>query len=218
MVVDIHHGNNVCAVLCLVCWLGLCRSFPTGAPLSACSHLMPVHMDGELQTVVSPYLLVLNETKYGNSPIKLTVTTMGPNIQNYMAFMLQARSEYGEPAGRFSGVPSASRSMTCYSGNDTLTHTAAFIRPAMEVTWHPPPKNIGKITIQGSISLNKIKFWPVKSEPLTGTGVLDLTGTRRNRPGNKAGTTGGGQSVSATKTTQLLSLAVLMFSVHHIVK
>lgn len=56
--------------LVLTVCLELTSGFPTGAPLSACSHLMPLHMDGELMTVVSPYLLVLNDTTYGNSPIK----------------------------------------------------------------------------------------------------------------------------------------------------
>lgn len=48
------------------------QAFPTGAPLSACSHLMPVHIDGELMESASPYILLLNDTQYGGelSPIK----------------------------------------------------------------------------------------------------------------------------------------------------
>ena len=75
----------------------------------------------------------------------MTVSAVGPSERDFMAFMLQARSEFGEPAGHFSEAPVASKPMTCYSTDDTLTHTAAFIRPSMEVLWHPPSKNMGRI-------------------------------------------------------------------------
>lgn len=196
------------ALVLTVC-LGLTSGFPTGAPLSACSHLMPLHMDGELMTVVSPYLLVVNDTTYGNSPIKLTVTTMGQ--KNYMAFMLQARSEFGEPAGHFSEAPVAARAMTCYGDDDTLTHTAAFIRTGMEVVWHPPPKNIGRITIEGSISLNKIKYWPVRSEYIQGTGPVDKSGAPKSPPKRpSAGRKGENDSTMCTVAMSSVALSVLI--------
>ncbi|KAK3797708.1 hypothetical protein RRG08_054725 [Elysia crispata] len=136
---------------------------------------MPVHIDGELQEIASPYILVVNDTTYGTMPLKLTVSAVGPSVRDFMAFMLQARSEFGEPAGHFSQAPVASKPMTCYHTDDTLTHTAAFIRPSMEVLWHPPGKNIGRVAFTGSIAVNKIKFWAVQSDYMKGEGKLDLS-------------------------------------------
>ncbi|XP_059152893.1 reelin domain-containing protein 1-like [Physella acuta] len=172
--------------LCLVFRVS---SFPTGGPLSACSHLMPVHIDGELQEGAPPYVLILNDTTYGSHPLKLTVSAIGPSARDFMAFMLQARSEFGQTAGHFAEVPMASKTMTCYGDDDTLTHTAAFIRPSMEVTWYPPPKNIGKISITGSIAVSKAKFWAVESAAIHGTGKMDLSGAP-SRPGGGNGSPG----------------------------
>ena len=72
----------------VVMWLVLncawqADSFPSGAPLSACSHLMPVHMDGELQEVASPYVLVVNSTTYSTKPLKCEHTRFSlANLQH----------------------------------------------------------------------------------------------------------------------------------------
>ncbi|GFO40893.1 adhesion G-protein coupled receptor d1 [Plakobranchus ocellatus] len=124
---------------------------------------MPVHFDGELQEIASPYVLVFNSTTYGTTPLKLTVSAVGPSERDFMAFMLQARSEFGEPAGHFSQAPVASKPMTCYNTDDTLTHTAAFIRPSMEVLWHPPSDNIGKISIICGSEINLVRMKKLKS-------------------------------------------------------
>ncbi|CAL1538787.1 unnamed protein product [Lymnaea stagnalis] len=153
-------------------------AFPTGSPLSACGNLMPVHIDGELQTGAAPYMLILNDTTYGSTPLKLTITAVGPSARDFMAFMLQARSEFGEVAGHFSDFPLAAKAMTCYSNEDTLTHTAAFIRQSMEVVWHPPNKNIGKISITGSMAQTKVKYWEVESASIKGSGPLDTSGAK----------------------------------------
>ncbi|CAG5131682.1 unnamed protein product, partial [Candidula unifasciata] len=137
---------DIVLIICLF-WIRQVAAFPSGAPLSACGHLMPVHVDGELQNSASPYMLILNDTTYGTQPLKLTVSATGAGARDFMAFMLQARSEFGQPAGYFANVPPASKTLTCYEKDDTLTHTAAFIRSTMEVLWYPPSKNIGKISI-----------------------------------------------------------------------
>ena len=78
MPVDSAQCRHTVRLMLLLLAVAPCLSFPTGAPLSACSHLMPVHIDGELQTVVSPYVLVLNETTYGSSPIRCNMGRYPP--------------------------------------------------------------------------------------------------------------------------------------------
>ncbi|BFZ01993.1 hypothetical protein BsWGS_05031 [Bradybaena similaris] len=175
-------------------------AFPSGAPLTACGHLMPIHENGELQTMPSPYVLILNDTTYRSQPLKLTISVAGAGARDFMAFMLQARSEFGQPAGYFSDVPQASKTMTCYEKDDTLTHTAAFIRSAMEVVWHPPPKNIGKISITGSVAVSKIKYWAVESNALRSTGPLDTSGApQAQQPVSSGnGTSSGGDGYTGT--------------------
>jgi len=207
----------------LVFFLHRVQAFPSGAPLSACGQLLPVHVDGEQQNSASPYVLILNDTSYGSQPLKLTITTVGSGTRDFMAFMLQARSEFGKPAGYFSDVPRASKTLACYENDDTLTHTAAFIRPGMEVLWHPPSKNIGKISIQGSIALSKIKFWAVESSALTGTGPIDKSSTavqieqnRSNTSGNQGivKTNGAANVVGSTSNLSYLLPMFIVILVH----
>ncbi|GFR98252.1 ferric-chelate reductase 1 [Elysia marginata] len=203
--------NLALFVASLVCYCSRqATAFPSGAPLSACSHLMPVHIDGELQEKASPYVLVVNDTTYDTKPLKLTVSAVGPSERDFMAFMLQARSEFGETAGHFSQAPVASKPMTCYHTDDTLTHTAAFIRPSMEVLWHPPGKNIGRVAFTGSIAVNKIKFWSVQSNYLKGEGKLDLSLAKlRNGSEGVASFYGG---VSTLTSLHMIVLLILKIS------
>ncbi|KAH9496861.1 Reelin domain-containing protein 1 [Bulinus truncatus] len=250
-------------------------AFPTGSPVSACSDLMPVHIDGELQKGASPYMIILNDTVYGSTAIKggslklwirrenyksgpwenyksgpwenyksvpwenyesgpwenyksgpwenyksepwenyksgpwenyksgpwenyksepwenyesgpsrFSITAVGPATKEFMAFMLQARNELGQPSGFFSDFPMASKAMTCYNDGDTLTHTAAFIRQSMDFIWHPPSKNLGKISITGSIAVSKVKYWAVESAAIPGTGKLEVNIVRKSSSGS----------------------------------
>jgi hypothetical protein len=48
----------------------MASSFPSGAPLSACGHLMPIHEDAVVQESAPPYLIVMSSTNYtGGHPI-----------------------------------------------------------------------------------------------------------------------------------------------------
>ncbi|KAI8793593.1 defense protein l(2)34Fc, partial [Biomphalaria glabrata] len=143
----LHCIFSVCVMCLVLASVQRTSAFPTGSPVSACSDLMPVHIDGELQKGASPYMIILNDTVYGSAAIRVSITAVGPATKEFMAFMLQARNEAGSPQGNFGDVPVASKAMTCYKDGDTLTHTAAFIRQSMEVTWFPPANNVGKITI-----------------------------------------------------------------------
>ncbi|XP_055874819.1 reelin domain-containing protein 1-like [Biomphalaria glabrata] len=180
----LHCIFSVCVMCGVLASVQRTSAFPTGSPVSACSDLMPVHIDGELQKGASPYMIILNDTVYGSAAIRVSITAVGPATKEFMAFMLQARNEAGSPQGNFGDVPVASKAMTCYKDGDTLTHTAAFIRQSMEVTWFPPANNVGKITITGSIALSKVKYWAVESAPVSGRGAQDASTIVRTSSGS----------------------------------
>lgn len=60
----------------VVATAAVASGFPSGAPLSACGHLMPIHEDAVAQKSASPYLLLLSHTDYTKrEPITRTLHT-----------------------------------------------------------------------------------------------------------------------------------------------
>ncbi|XP_076461719.1 putative defense protein 3 [Babylonia areolata] len=175
-------------VVLLVAAVASC--FPSGAPLSACGHLMPIHEEAEAQETAPPFFILLSHTNYtsgepiaGKSQtttpfvillfktcfmfgrsITVSVTSRDP----YLAFMLQGRTRDNQPVGHFSYAPAVAKFLSCYGDNDTLSHAAAFERTTMQVLWHPPKADVGDVFITGSIASTKYIFWAVESELIKG--------------------------------------------------
>ena len=40
------------------------KGFPSGAPLSACRNLMPIHEDAIAEESAAPYIILMSETNY----------------------------------------------------------------------------------------------------------------------------------------------------------
>lgn len=66
-----HPTGHALQVLVALLMATLVSSFPSGAPLSACGHLMPIHEDAAAQETASPFLILLSDTNYtSHQPIK----------------------------------------------------------------------------------------------------------------------------------------------------
>jgi hypothetical protein len=88
-------------------------SSPTGAPLSTCATLMPMHGDKVPQTSNPPYQLLPSK---GQGRIRLIVGS--PEGDGYEGFIILARDvETGELVGEFNNLPEASaRHLECTPG------------------------------------------------------------------------------------------------------
>ncbi|KAL8587063.1 hypothetical protein ACOMHN_023453 [Nucella lapillus] len=157
-----RYAAEALVVLLMAC---VVSPFPSGAPLSACGHLMPIHEEAEAQRSAAPFIILLSSTNYtSGEPIAVTVTSSEP----YLAFMLQGRTLDNQPVGHFSRPPPVAKFLNCYGQKDTLSHAAAFEREGMQVLWHPPKEDVGDVFIIGSIARTKYIFWAVESERIKG--------------------------------------------------
>ncbi|KAK7110388.1 defense protein l(2)34Fc-like [Littorina saxatilis] len=200
-----HPKRQVLHVLAALLLVTVVSSFPSGAPLSACGHLMPIHEDAVAEESASPFLILLSSTNYTTQePITVTVTSGEP----YLAFMLQGRTRDNSPVGRFSVAPPVSKFLSCYGANDTLSHAAAYGRTAMEVTWHPPTEDVGDVFITGSIARTKYIFWAVESEAIKGKDTY----VQPSGGGNGANTLSSSSNVAVTV------LSLLLLSMRHFIK
>lgn len=70
-----HPTGHALEVLVALLMATVVSSFPSGAPLSACGHLMPIHEDAAAQETASPFLILLSDTNYtSHEPIKGKLT------------------------------------------------------------------------------------------------------------------------------------------------
>lgn len=125
------------------------QAFSTGAPVDACETLTPRHLGMETRDRGS-YLFI--ET-FPLSPGKWLVKLRSLfDIEIMKGFIMQARetnntSNY-QTFGSFESFTNTSRTTTCLSENDTVTHTRAENeeRRLYEVYWQQPETGSGSVT------------------------------------------------------------------------
>ena len=75
-----HPKGITLEVLVALLMATVVSSFPSGAPLSACGHLMPIHEDAAAQETASPFLILLSDTNYTtHQPIQGKPTIRSPS-------------------------------------------------------------------------------------------------------------------------------------------
>ncbi|XP_011498802.1 PREDICTED: putative ferric-chelate reductase 1 homolog [Ceratosolen solmsi marchali] len=140
-----------CLLLTSAVW-----SSPTGAPLSTCNTLMPMHNKAP-QTSNPPYQLLPSK---GQGRIRLILGS--PEGDGYEGFIILARDvETGELVGEFNNLPETSaRHLECTPGlKNGVTHVKPEKIHNLEIDWEAPADYEGTIIFNSTICKTWDVFW-----------------------------------------------------------
>ncbi|KAK6165996.1 hypothetical protein SNE40_022793 [Patella caerulea] len=144
---------------CLVLVGAVCGvySYGNGAPVGACTSMMPGHNGVSPQTSTSQYTITASSTTYQPNQ-QITVTIAGGG--NHQGLLLQARkSGSTTPIGTFS-TPSANTKLTqCTAAGDSWTHSDTTNKQTSTVIWTAPSTDMGQITFRATVATNKNTYW-----------------------------------------------------------
>ncbi|KAI8496252.1 hypothetical protein Bbelb_260930 [Branchiostoma belcheri] len=155
-----------------------CEGFGTGAPAGACTTMMPGHLDSNnasvaAQTSTSPYSIELGVTSY-QAGGTVSVQIMGPVFRG---FLLQARQPGSTtPVGTFSNAPTNTKTTTCTTADNSMTHSNTDAKENITLTWTAPSPAVGNVQFVATIAEVKETFWMnVASATISGGAAIKAT-------------------------------------------
>ncbi|XP_077980062.1 uncharacterized protein LOC144435340 [Glandiceps talaboti] len=145
-------------------------TFPTGAPSSACTSMIPGHIGISPQDSVTPFLVITVAEYQPNE--RITVTILSPGSDQFGGILLQARrvgSSDTTPVGTWDDLPTNTRLLACSSDGDSVTHSSSTAKPnPSSFTWVAPSVGVGSIEFVATIAVNHDVYWTgVKSTVLS---------------------------------------------------
>ncbi|NXT21413.1 RELD1 protein, partial [Syrrhaptes paradoxus] len=144
-----------CTTLCLV---SCAAAFSQGASLSACSDMMPRHLQAQLRSPTNNHVTLRTNVSFFSPGDKVPVTVR--STRDFMGFLLQARKvSNDEIAGTFIFIPPGSKLLTCFEEGDTVTHSDKSLKRNLSFVWKAPDQPIGDIKFFISIVQSYFVYW-----------------------------------------------------------
>ncbi|KAM6120262.1 reelin domain-containing protein 1 [Pterocles gutturalis] len=144
-----------CTTLCLV---SCAAAFSQGASLSACSDMMPRHLQAQLRSPTNNHVTLHTNVSFFFPGDKIPVTVR--STRDFMGFLLQARKvSNDEIAGTFIFIPPGSKLLTCFEEGDTVTHSDKSLKRNLSFVWKAPDQPIGDIKFFISIVQSYFVYW-----------------------------------------------------------
>jgi len=141
----------------------LCQAYPDGAPVAACSDLLPQHGVNP-QNSDPPYHI---HTTAGDDNTSLTV-----HIHNmtegvtYRGFMIQGRDSDGNIIGTFD-TGDDHQAIDCTYQDSTVTHVNNDDKMMVMANWEIPAGFTGEVTFGGTVVQTYEVFWAgIESDPV----------------------------------------------------
>ncbi|XP_078322490.1 putative ferric-chelate reductase 1 isoform X2 [Crassostrea virginica] len=142
-----------------------CHAYPSGAPSSACSKMIPDH-GVPPQNTSSPYVIILSSSNFTNQDnLTITITSRDGNL-TFKGFLVEVFTDQGTPTqfkeGEFT-VPSIDHT-TCSGG---ATHSNSNPKNDVKLTWKPTENFTGKLKFKATVVQAYSHFWTnIESELL----------------------------------------------------
>lgn len=144
-----------------------CR--PDGAPVEACTQLIPQHPPNVPMAGSGPFTLNVTIPSIGYIPgngYEVTLSSDNPNV-TFRGFVIQARTQpENNLVGSFIIVDEQTRLQECQlSGEDpvstsgTITHTSRTNKTSVSLRWVAPSAGTGPITFIYSVVANYSTYW-----------------------------------------------------------
>ncbi|XP_019613938.1 PREDICTED: putative defense protein 3 [Branchiostoma belcheri] len=136
-----------------------CDGFGSGAPAGACVTMRPGHMNGNVsvtpQSSPSPYSIVVGD-KYTPGRT-VSVQIVGPVFRG---FLLQARRPGSTtPVGTFSNAPADTKTTTCTTTDNSMTHANTNAKQNITLTWNAPSTGVGNVQFVATVAEQKVTYW-----------------------------------------------------------
>ncbi|XP_050707977.1 putative defense protein 3 [Eriocheir sinensis] len=150
--------------------LPLTRSYPNYVPAEACERMTPGHHPFKPQTKCSPFeVIVSQESIVAGSSVAVNIT----GRQYHEGFMVQAKDVDSGAVIGFWDVGknnTLAKPMTCWSQDDTVTHTNEDHKNKVSVLWNAPADYNGTAVFKATVVKRFNLFWVgITSDPLTVT-------------------------------------------------
>ncbi|KAF4525486.1 hypothetical protein B566_EDAN002344 [Ephemera danica] len=130
-------------------------AFPTGAPVSICETMTPIHGNAKPQTSVSPYLL-----KAVSNKTAILVTIFATGKDYFEGFMLQARNDDKKSIGTFTSSDPDVKMIDCMNGKmNTVTHSSPKKKMLVSANWIPPAQAPKMVTFTLTTVRSSQTFW-----------------------------------------------------------
>ncbi|XP_043278671.1 putative ferric-chelate reductase 1 homolog isoform X2 [Venturia canescens] len=141
---------------CALLLINLANGYPSGAPGSACSSLVPRHPGGSVQASYPPYQVL---AAAGQGRIRLTLGS--PQGLPYEGFILVARdTQTGEYVGEFANLPEGAQYLECTPGlRNAVTHTDKQKKQNLEFEWEAPNEYEGTIIFNSTFLQDYETYW-----------------------------------------------------------
>ncbi|XP_078259135.1 defense protein l(2)34Fc-like [Rhinoraja longicauda] len=144
--------------------LPLVLALPGGAPLRACSSLLPSHTDVSPRTSDPPHTIAVT---YLNGTAQVTIIG-----SDYQGLLLQCREPNGNVAvGIWTVPPTNTKAISCFNmHNSAITHSNTDLKSGITVyTWNPPSKHKCdmKVEFVATVAQSRVMYWiGLKSEQI----------------------------------------------------
>ncbi|XP_064604377.1 ferric-chelate reductase 1-like [Liolophura sinensis] len=151
----------IIAVVTLGIALPSAFAYPGGAPIQACSGMLPYHGQSSAQRTPPPFSVTTSSNTY-NGRSKITVSLNAPCGNFFKGFMLQARraefdQDQNEALGSFN-APSGSRIVTCGS-SQAVTHTERTQKSSVSFEWTAPAQSSGHVVFMATFVEHFSVYW-----------------------------------------------------------
>ncbi|KAM8952888.1 putative defense protein Hdd11-like [Pelodytes ibericus] len=133
--------------------------FPTGAPISACQTMMPVHQGVMPQNTTAPYIIKTSSSFY-QSGKPITVQILGPA---YRGLLLESRTfRQTDLLGKWLQPPNNTKILPCPENlSGAITHSNTNLKDqSTSYTWMPPESHCpGVIFFIATVAESRDVYW-----------------------------------------------------------
>ncbi|XP_077295556.1 putative defense protein 3 [Arctopsyche grandis] len=158
--------------------------YSTGAPSEACITMLPHHGAAVPQSTLSPYSFTVSSSHVvQGSNVKVLISTH--RYKYIKGFILQARCalDQNRILGHWTNLSSFTKTTSCNSKDDTVTHVSNVNKQRLPFQWNAPPDFLGAVIFTATIAENFDIFWNgVKSNSLFVTSDLTTSTTSETSP------------------------------------
>lgn len=125
-------------------------TLPSGAPVSACTTMLPFHGGGIAPMAnESPFEIRIGQTSVRQGEIMFVFIESTPAELSFGGFMIQARVNNGpfQIIGTFN-IDAAVRLIDCDGFQNTATHSSTTQKSNLELSWTAPNDFVGQVVFR----------------------------------------------------------------------
>ncbi|XP_051947628.1 reelin domain-containing protein 1-like [Xyrauchen texanus] len=146
-----------CVIICVFSTHGVC--FSRGASFSSCVNMKPGHISSLPQHTLTHSAVTIRSRSVYLPQHTLTVTVQSSRA--FMGFLLQARSVLEDRVveGEFTLHPPSTHTLSCFSTDDTVTHSDKMLKRNLSFSWRAPPQPSGDLRFYITLVQSYFVYW-----------------------------------------------------------